>query len=158
METNFENKRRELSENIYATHKLAPLAKIPVGVLPKHIDPLTHTFGIKNVPNDFAREVVNPNKTRDEVELETSYMHEMYCYSHADYEPGEQKNRRFLPPFNKDVRYGHTNRVFHDGRLAKEAVNWLPQKLLDKRAQIESKQLDNFRERHSHQVGKPIDP
>ena len=134
------------------------MSKIPAGNLPKDIDPLTFTFGLKNHKTDFAKDIVNPNKTRDEVEQENYYKHEMYCFSHNDYEPGEQKNRRFLPPFDKEIRYGHTNRVFHDGRLAKESVTWLPEKLLEKRAQVDSKVLDEFREKHTHQVGKPIDP
>lgn len=131
---------------------------MPVGNLPRHIDPLKHTFGVVTSQNDNARDVVNPNKTRDEVELESSAKHEMYCFSHNDYEPGEQKNRRFLPPFNKNTKYGVTTPVFYDGRQAKEAVDWLPQKLLERRATVDSKGLDNFREKHTHQVGKPLDP
>jgi hypothetical protein len=131
---------------------------MPAGNLPNTIDRYNHTFGVTTTQDDNARDIVNPAKRRDEVELETSYKHEMYCLSHSDYEPGEQKNRRFLAPFHKNIRFGHTNNVFHDGRLAKESVNWLPQKLLDRRSQVESKVLDNFREKHTHQVGKPLDP
>lgn len=156
--TNFEQRKIDLSERIYKTNQTKPLGKVPIFNLPESIDPYSHTFGCLTVKNDNAREVVNPNKSRLQVELETNDKRDMYVYSHADYEPGEQKNRRYFQPFSKNDRYGKTTTVYHDGRFAKETLNWLPQKLLEKRAEIDSTLLDNFREKNIHQLGKPLDP
>jgi len=35
---------------------------------------------------------------------------------------------------------------------------WLPQTLLERRNQVDSKVLDDFKEKHTTQVGKPLDP
>ena len=82
----------------------------------------------------------------------------MYVFSHQDYEPGEQKDRLFSETFDRYKRFGLTYPVFHDGRLVKDAMNWRTTKLLDKRTQTDSLSLDDFREKHTSQIGKKIDP
>jgi hypothetical protein len=156
--TNFQNLKTELSENLYLSNKSAPLGRIPIGNLPSNIDKYEYKFGRGSNKCDSVKEIVNPDKPRHIVELETSDKHDMYVFSHQDYEPGEQKVRLFKEPFDKTKRFGYQSNTFHDGRLTKEALNWLPLKLLDKRTQSESNLLDQFREKHTSQIGKQIDP
>lgn len=147
-----------MKESIYKSSKSAPLGKVPKGVLPEKIDPLITTFGTSTNKSESIKELVNPGKPRYLVELESSDKHEMYVFSHSDYEPGEQKDRLFSNSFDKFKRFGLTTPVYHDGRMAKESISWLPTKLLDKRTQSESALLDDFREKHISQIGKPLDP
>ncbi len=134
------------------------MAQIPVINLPTNIDPLTHTFGKVTEVNIDAGNLINPNKTRSEVELETNEHRNLYKYSHFDYEAGEQKNRHYGSPFTKDTAYGKVVPFFHDGRLAKEAVDWLPQKLMEKSSKIDSQILDDFRDKNTHQLSQALDP
>ncbi|CAF0827587.1 unnamed protein product [Brachionus calyciflorus] len=150
--------KNEMKESLYKSHKSAPLGRVPKGNLPSSIDPLSTTFGVNTNKSESAKECVNPDKPRFLVELETSDKHEMYVFSHKDYEPGEQKDRLFSDSFDRYKRFGLTHPVHHDGRLTKESMNWLPTKLMAKRTQSESLLLDDFREKNTSQVGKKLDP
>ncbi len=108
--------------------------------------------------NDDAGNLINPNKTRAEVELEINNNRNLYKYSHFDYEAGEQKTRHYATPFTKDLTYGKVVPFFHDGRLAKETVDWLPQKLMDKSAKMDSQILEDYREKFTDQLSKTLDP
>lgn len=147
-----------MSENVYKSKKSVPLGRIPIGNLPSHINRYEFKFGAASNKSDSVKECVNPDKPRHIVELESSNKHDMYVFSHKDYEPGEQRNRLFSETFDKYKRFGHKTNAVNDGGLTKEALNWLPIKLLEKRAQSDSSLLDDFREKHSHQIGKQIDP
>ena len=156
--TRFEALRNNIDERIYKSNKAAPLGKVPFVNLPNHIDPLENIFGRPLVYDNNAKECINPDKSRAITEAESSDKHDYYVFSHADYEPGEQKDRQFKKPYDKDYRFGVKTNAFHDGRMTKEAVAWLPQTLLDRRNQSDSKLLDDFREKFIPQVGKPLDP
>lgn len=156
--TRFNHVRNQMKESIYKSSKSAPLGKVPKGFLPEKIDPLITTFGTSTNKSESVKELVNPGKPRFEVELESSDKHEMYVFSHSDYEPGEQKDRLFSNSFDRYKRFGITTPVYHDGRMAKQSISWLPTKLLDKRTQSESALLEDFREKHTSQIGKPLDP
>lgn len=158
IQSRFNFLKNEFKERPYLSQKSAPLGRVPKGNLPETIDPISFKFGISTEKSESAKECINPDKPRFLVELESSDKHEMYVYSHKDYEPGEQKDRLFSDTFDRYKRFGLTTEFYHDGRKTKESLNWLPTKLLDKRTQSESKLLDDFREKHTNQIGQKIDP
>jgi hypothetical protein len=147
-----------MSELVYRSKKAAPLGRVPSLNLAKHIDPYNNIFGMKLNRELNARECINPNKDRPTVELETTAKHDQYLISHNDYEPGEQKIRKFNPPFNNQSCFGKRTEAAFDGSEIKRSMSWLPQTLLERRNQIDSKVLDDFKEKYSHQIGKTLDP
>ena len=153
-----ESLKLDMAESIYQNKRSAPLGKIPYVNLPKHVDPYTSIFGKKLDMSETAKYCINPDKPRNVVELEATAKHDWYVLSHGDYEPGERKNRQFSSPFDVNTRFGLQTGAFDDGNMVKEATKWLPQTLLEKRNQNESKQFDDFKERHTSQVGKCLDP
>lgn len=158
MLTRFQNLKNEMNERIYQSKKSAPLGRVPLGNLPAIINPLEARFGVVTNTGESAKEIINPNKPRHQVELETSDKHEMYVFSHKDYEPGEQKDRVFSDTFDRYKRFGVDTKANYDGKMTKESLNWLPLRALDKRAQFDALPLDEFREKHTSQVGKSLDP
>lgn len=156
--TRFQHLRNEMSEGIYNSRKTASLGRIPRGNLPDRINPYTTTFGVKSVKSESAKESINPSKLRYQVELESSDKHDMYVYSHQDYEPGEQKDRQFTQAFDRNTRFGAKTDAYYDGRNVKNSLINLPLRNLDKRAQFDTRLLDNFREKHTSQVGEQLDP
>jgi hypothetical protein len=133
------------------------LGKIKEGHLPKSIDPYKHTFGVSSNISESVKESVSPNKSRAQVELESSDKHEMYKFTHCDYEPGEQKTRSFSG-FDRNQTFGCKTRSDNDGRQAKSSLIWLPLNLMEKRAQSDKLTLDEFKEKTISQRGKPLDP
>jgi len=158
LESKFDFLKNEMSERMYLSKKAKPLGRVPIGVLPNAIDPYAYTCGHPSLKSDSAKECINPDKKKHIVELESSEKHDMYVFSHKDYEPGEQKNRVFHKPYDINSRFGVQSHANHDGRLTKKSLDWLPTKSLEKRTQADSKILDNFRENHTSQVGQKIDP
>lgn len=147
-----------MAEMIYNSKKLTPLGRVPSFTLPKHIDPYKSVFGMKLKYDKNAKECINPDKDRPTVELESTDKHEQYVKSHNDYEPGERKSRRFKEPFNENTRFGARTEALNDGSMVKRSMSWMPQTLLERRNQIDSKVLDDFREKYTSQIGKPLDP
>ncbi len=147
-----------MAEMVYKTKKSAPLGRVPFLNLPSHIDPYKNTFGMQLKRDNNAKECLNPDKDRPTVELETTDKHDQYIISHKDYEPGERKSRKFKEPFNDMNRFGKKTEAFYDGTMVKRSMSWLPQTLLERRNQVESKLLYEFREKHSSQIGKVLDP
>ena len=159
MLTRSESLKMDMKESIYHDRKTKPLGKVPFVNLPKHIDPYTNVFGKPLDRRENGKTCINPDKSRSTVELETTDKHDWYVFSHADYEPGEQKNRQYSKPFDSvHHRFGLTTGAVDDGAKAKESMNWLPQTLLEKRFQTDSHLLMKWRERHNDQIGKPLDP
>ncbi len=156
--TRAESLKLDMRESIYREKKTKPLGKVPFINLPKHIDPYTNTFGKPLDMRENAKTCINPDKSRAQVELESTAKHDWYVFSHADYEPGEQKNRLFSKPYDIHSRFGLKTGAVDDGLKAKESMNWLPQTLLEKRFQTDSHLLMNFKERHNPQIGKVLDP
>ena len=158
LETKFDFLKNEMNEKMYITKRTKPLGRVPKGVLPNTIDPYNFTFGHPSLKSDSAKECINPDKKKHIVELESSDKHDMYVFSHKDYEPGEQKNRVFVKPYDTNSRFGVKTLANHNGILTKKCLDWLPTKSLEKRTQTDSKVLDNFRENHTSQIGHKIDP
>jgi EF-hand domain-containing family member B len=148
-----------MTEQIYASNKRAPLARVPNRFLPHHIDPYENTFGMQSEKSTGAKECINPDKTRPIVEMEASSCHDNYVFSHKSYEPGEQKNSRFVAPFSASATtFGLKTPVYYDGRQTKKALDWLPITNQLRRFQSDASILDTFKEKHSDQIGKSLDP
>ena len=147
-----------MNERMYISKKSAPLGRVPKGNLPNTIDPYNFTFGHPSLKSDSAKECISPDKKRHIVELESSDKHDMYVFSHKDFEPGEQKNRIFIKPYDINSRFGVKTYANHDGRLTKQCLDWLPTKQLENRTQTDSLVLDKFRENRTNQIGQKIDP
>ena len=156
--TNFENLKKNVSEAIYLSRKVTPLGQVPIKNLPHTIDRYAHTFGLVSHQSESAKEAINPDKPRNIVELEASQKHSMYVFSHEDYDVGEQKSRRYARSFDRNKTFGLITPVYYDGRAAKNSLIWLPTKQQHERTQADSKILDDFREKHTKQLGKALDP
>lgn len=153
-----ESLKLNMKESIYQDRKTKPLGKVPFINLPKHIEPYETTFGKPLDRSETGKTCINPDKSRSTVEQETTDKHDWYVFSHSDYEPGERKNRQYSKSFTVNHRFGLQTGAVDDGERAKESMQWLPQTLLDKRFQTDSKLLMDWRVRHNDQVGKPLDP
>ena len=114
---------------------------------------------MQTVKSESAKESINPSKPRHQVETESSDQHHMYVYSHQDYEPGEQKDRLFSgDSFDHNLRFGARTQAFADGRNVKQALVNLPLRNLERRTTYDTRLLDNFREKHTSQIGAQLDP
>lgn len=103
--------------------------------------------------------LVNPRKNYAEVEAETNEFHDKYVFSHQDYFPGEKLTRSYtMPEFNPKSTFGKPTPHDNDGRQTRKTLKWAFNSQLEKGAKLESKRLEDFRERYQHQIGLPLDP
>ncbi|XP_065052077.1 EF-hand domain-containing family member B-like [Rhopilema esculentum] len=148
-------------EDLYATRKKAPLGKSHdqrVG-LPKGVEPYDVRYGIKVFRDCTAGELVNPAKSKNEVEVESTQGSDLYIKSHSAYSVGETYDRKYnwsrIPKtscFGKETP--HDNR----GRNVQKTLKWLHETQSAKAAHVVSERVDNFRERTQPQVGTVHDP
>ena len=158
--SSFQHLKNDMVEKVYKSRRSAPLGHVPVGVvpLPASVNRYESLFGRASNRCETVKECVSPAKSRDQVELEASDKHNMYVFSHGSFEPGERRDRLFVKPFDEMQIYGKRTQAHYDGRNAREAMNWLPLKLLGKRTQVDTCLLDDFREKHTNQLGQVLDP
>jgi hypothetical protein len=154
----YQHLQTQIAESAYKTSKSASLGRIARGNLPSNIDPYTTTFGMKTVKSESAKESISPSKPRHQVELETSDKHSIYVLSHKSYEPGEQVERSFTNSFDREKRFGAQTEAHNDGRHVKEALVHLPLRNMERRTLFDTKAMDDFREKHTSQVGQKLDP
>lgn len=153
----FEQLRHEMNERIYSSNHSAPLGRVPVGVVPRHISS-SATFGLPSRRGlDSAKECLNPNKPRHQVELESSDKHDMYVYSHDDYEPGEQIDRVYSSSFDRYKRFGEITNARYDGKYARDSLDWTLSNNPRRITRTDTMLLDEFREKRTSQVGKVLD-
>ncbi|XP_072910541.1 EF-hand domain-containing family member B isoform X2 [Hemitrygon akajei] len=145
----------------YPSHQRAPLGKShdQAPGLPKGLDIYNTTFGKRVTKDTTARELVNPPKTRQQVNEESQRGHPLYIVTHNDYNVGEQVDRKYnWSRISKESAFGIETPYFSDGRLAAKSLRWLTELQQQKSAKIVSKKVDDFREKTHHQVGKVLDP
>lgn len=131
-----------------------PLGRAPLGIVPQH----TVSSGLSNKRgHDSAKECLNPTKARSQVELESSDKHEMYVYSHNDYEPGEQVDRVYSNSFDRYKRFGEVTNARYDGKYTRDSLDWTLTNNPRKITHVDSELLDKFREKHINQIGKTLD-
>ncbi|XP_072108113.1 EF-hand domain-containing family member B isoform X1 [Mobula birostris] len=145
----------------YPSHQRAPLGKShdQAPRLPKGLDIYNTTFGKRVVKDTTASELVNPPKTRQQVNEESQRGHPLYIVTHNDYNVGEQVDRKYnWSRISKESAFGIETPYFSDGRLAAKSLRWLTELQQQKSAKIVSKKIDDYREKTRHQVGKVLDP
>ncbi|XP_074654131.1 EF-hand domain-containing family member B-like [Tubulanus polymorphus] len=160
--TRFKQRILDKKESYYLSHQ-QPLGKShdQRPGLPYRINRNPHiiTYGIPTEKGGSAGEMVNPDKTYEEVDREDFIGHDLYTRSHADYLVGERVCRSYTSPsFNPRSCFGIPTPHSNDGRHVRSNLRWLTDIQAQKAAPIVSKRLDNFRERTQPQLGKVHDP
>ncbi|NXD21995.1 EFHB protein, partial [Spelaeornis formosus] len=162
----FEEKMQDMKEAIYSSNREAPLGKShdQSSRLPKDLDIINTTFGIKVFKDLTAGELVNPPKSFEEVDKEAREGHDLYVLSHEDYYvvpaffAGEPVNRKYNSHFNKSFVYGMETPHYDDGRSTANTLNWVLD-LDSKRApHLVSIRSDDFKKKYQPLVGKVFDP
>ncbi|XP_072316900.1 EF-hand domain-containing family member B [Eucyclogobius newberryi] len=119
----FQEKLQELREAVYTSRQRAPLGRSQSGQL--QLDPHI-VFGVRNTTGLDVRELLNPPKSRAEVEREALEAHELYVHSHNHYFVGERINRKYnLPHFSSDSVFGLTTPHDHHGRDINKTLQWI---------------------------------
>ena len=107
----------------------------------------------------FAGELVNPDKSRVDVEREGEEGRDLYRRTHADYRVGEQHCRNYKQPnYSKNDMFGIPTPHDNAGKEVKKTMFWLTETKNEKATPIVSKRVDDFRERTQPQLGKVHDP
>ncbi|KAL4646869.1 EF-hand domain-containing family member B isoform X1 [Arapaima gigas] len=152
----YQHKRQQLQEAVYFSSKNAPLerSRDQGPGLPKGLDAERTTFGVKSDQSVNAGEIVNPQKTVEQVEKEAGESHQLYIKSHNAYFVGERVNRKYNWSYiGKDHRFGVPTPHYSDGRTVAKTLHWLQSD-----GKLVSKQCEDFRERTQPQIGKVHDP
>lgn len=106
-----------------------------------------------------ARELVNPPKKYDQVQAEAAEAHDMYVYTHRDFNPGEQKNRKYPSAhYNKMDMFGNPTPHDNAGSMTYKSLKWVHDLEKEKAAKIINKRLDDWREKYQDQIGQSRDP
>ncbi|XP_032906893.1 EF-hand domain-containing family member B isoform X2 [Amblyraja radiata] len=145
----------------YPSHQRAPLGKShdQAPGLPEGLDIYNTTFGKRVLKDITAGELINPPKTRQQINEESLKGHSLYRTTHNDYNTGEQVDRKYdWSRINKDNAFGIETPYFSDGRMTAKSLHWLTEMQLKKSARIVSKKIDDFKEKTHPQVGKVLDP
>ncbi|NXG40568.1 EFHB protein, partial [Psilopogon haemacephalus] len=129
--TAFQQMIQDKKEAIYFSNRQGPLGRShdQSSMLPKGLDVINTTFGIKVIQDISAGELINPPKTFEEVDKEAREGHDLYIVSHNDYYPvfstGEAINRKYdSPSFSKSFAYGIKTPHFKDGRGVSKSLKW----------------------------------
>ncbi|KFP98309.1 EF-hand domain-containing family member B, partial [Leptosomus discolor] len=159
--SNFQQKIQDKKEAIYCSNRQAPLGRShdQSSMLPKGLDIINTTFGMKVIQDISAGELINPPKTFEEVDKEAREGHDLYIVSHNDYYVGEAINRKYdSPNFSKSSVYGIETPHFKDGRSVSKSLNWLYDPQAKRAAKIISKRSDDFKQKFQPQLGGVLDP
>ncbi|XP_071943653.1 EF-hand domain-containing family member B-like [Antedon mediterranea] len=159
--TLFNQRYLDKKESLYANKQRAPLGKShdQTSGLPDHVDIYGTSFGLKNVFDGTAGELVNPNKSYQQVYIESMQGNDLYKLTHHDFEVGEGLDRNYdWSRYPKDGTFGIATPHENDGKHVSKSLKWLRNDQLDKGSKIVSKRVDDFRERTQPQLGKVHDP
>lgn len=156
----FKYKMNQKKEQIYASH-YRPLGKShdqSVG-FPRGFDFNSKTFGIRTMKDGTAGELVNPDKTREEVNEEAESGRELYRQTHHNFLVGEAVDRNYThPSYEKKKCYGIPTPHDNTGGYTQKSLKWLHETQTEKAAKIVSKRVDDWRERTQPQLGQVHDP
>ncbi|XP_043922168.1 EF-hand domain-containing family member B [Protopterus annectens] len=159
--TLFEQKLLDRKEFKYGSHVQMPLGRSheQTTQLPYGMGIYDTTFGRRTIRAMSAREIVNPSKSREEVDKEAQAGHQLYSLTHNDYNVGEIKDRKYdWSKYRRDSTFGMETPHFNDGRNVAKSLRWLHELQKEKATRITSKRANDFRERSQHQLGKVLDP
>ncbi|XP_041843357.1 EF-hand domain-containing family member B [Melanotaenia boesemani] len=122
-----QEKLEEIAQSVYTSRKKAPLGRScdqHTG-LPSWYNEKT-TFGVKTIKGLSVHEIINPPKTREEVEKEAQEGHKAYIRSHNAYFVGEKIDRKYdWSHYSKDNSFGIQTPHFTDGRSVGKNLQWL---------------------------------
>nr|XP_055067357.1 EF-hand domain-containing family member B [Misgurnus anguillicaudatus] len=151
--TRFQDRLRQLQENIYATNQKAPLGRSQVQGpgLPSWLDPGKTAFGVTTLQCSDVGEIINPHKTAHQVQEESEEKHQLYIHSHGSYYVGERVDRKYN--FDRESRFGILTPHRNDGRNTSRCLHWQ-----NNSAKLVSKRCDDFREKTQPKIGKVHDP
>lgn len=106
-----------------------------------------------------AGDLVSPPKPYTQVQAEAAEAHNMYVYSHKDYNPSEQVTRKYPSGhYSKDTQFGHPTPHDNAGSMTYKSLKWVHELQSEKAAKIINKRLDDWREKYQDQLGQPRDP
>ncbi|KAM7421486.1 hypothetical protein PAMA_015566 [Pampus argenteus] len=154
--TLFQQKLQELSEAVYASRQKAPLGRSHdqrTG-LPTWYNDKT-TFGVKTVKGLDVRELINPSKTAEELEMEAQEGQKTYARRRNAYHVGEQVDRKYdWSHCSKDSRFGILTPHFNDGRNIGKTLRWLGETQKFYNPKTAWKRSSDLREKMAPQIGK----
>ncbi|XP_022098378.1 EF-hand domain-containing family member B-like isoform X2 [Acanthaster planci] len=127
--------------------------------LPKGMDKYQETFGVKNVFDVTAGELVSPTKTYQQVMEESEKGRDLYKLTHHEFLVGEAVDRNYdWSRYPKEGMFGIATPHDNDGKHVANTLKWLRNDQLDKGTKVVSKRVDDFRERTQPQLGLVHDP
>jgi Ca2+-binding EF-hand superfamily protein len=94
-----------------------------LGNLPAKIIPEETRFGIESKKDISAAILVNPPKSRFEVEDESNCCRQMYRMTHGEFKPGEQICRNYGEPFSRQKTFGIPTPCDIAGRWCKKIMS-----------------------------------
>ncbi|XP_033101758.1 EF-hand domain-containing family member B-like isoform X2 [Anneissia japonica] len=159
--TLFNQRYLDKKETLYASKQKAPLGKShdQRPGLPDRVDIYGTSFGLKNVFDGTAGELVSPDKSYEQVELESMQGKELYKWTHHNFEVGESVDRNYdWSRYPKNSTFGIPTPHENDGKHVYKSLKWLRNDQLDKGTKVVSKRVNDFRERTQPQLGKVHDP
>lgn len=148
----------DVNESIYESNRLRPIGKShdQNERLPPHIDPEETAFGKPSDKSISASILVNPPKSRFQIEDEEKEFLPMYKMTHGDYDPGEQICRNYEGNFSKHDTFGMKTPNDIAGRLTKKIISsW---RSCDPDPAYVSKIYADHLDFRYPKLGKPRDP
>jgi len=160
--TNFTNSLEETDEKLaqYLKHSLNVTGKshtYKIPPLPEHLDRLKTTFGDAS-SFDPLPPIVNPRKTREQIEKEAVLGHDLYKITHESFWPGEQINRKYLPSFNPNKIMGMETNVDQRGLGAEKGAEDADLMLRKHRTPIVRFAQADLEDQWKRKLGRPLEP
>ena len=159
--TAFHQRMEDQKESQYLSKKKAPLGTChdQRPGLPDGMGLYNVAYGIPTVRDGKAGDIINPPKSRKQVEIECDDGKDLYKLSHHAYDVGETYDRKYnwhrVP---KTSTFGVETPHDNDGIQVRKSLKWLYNTQTEKTAHIVPKRLEEFRERTQPQLGKVHDP
>lgn len=156
--TLFQAKLNERNESTYASLQRAPLGKShdQTRGLPSSARSVTRVFGDSHKPEERAVEIINPQKTPQQVDEEYERGRELYRITHRNYRVGESVDRKYTWSSLGESTFGIETPHDNAGRHVKNTLQW--NDAHEKSAKIILKRLDDFRQRTQPQLEQVHDP
>lgn len=102
---------------------------------------------------------MSPPKPYEQVQREAAEAHDMYVFSHKDYNPGQQVNRKYPSDhFSRETQFGQPTPHDNAGSMTYKSLKWVHELQTEKAAKIINKRLDDWREKYQDQLGQTRDP
>ncbi|XP_035702904.1 EF-hand domain-containing family member B-like [Folsomia candida] len=113
-----------IKESVYESNKVRPVGRSHDQTLnlPPHIDLELTGFGKPSDKSVNAGLLVNPPKSRYEIEQESKCSRALYKFTHGDYDPGEQICRNYGGDFRRTNTFGTPTPNDVAGRVAKKVI------------------------------------